>query len=153
MKTRLLLSIVAFIVCLSAVAASAQDKEMYQYTDENGTVVFTDQKPVNQEVKTQSIPSDPAPTGDNPYASANLPGEPSAAELRRQEIAQNKQQSRETQAINQAQCAAWQSEVDRLEPNRRVFYTNDKGETERMDDVERVNKVADLKGKIAANCR
>ena len=87
------------------------------------------------------------------YSSANQPGEPSAADLRREEIAQNKQQSRETQAINQAQCAAWQAEVDRLEPNRRVFYTNDKGETERMDDVERVNKVADLKGKIAANCR
>ena len=152
-KTRTLLTIIVFFLCLSAVAANAQSKEMYQYTDENGTVVFTDQKPANQEVTTQAIPAEPAPKGDNPYATANLPGEPSAAELRRQEIAKNKQQSRETQAMNQAQCAAWQSEVDRLEPNRRVFFTNEKGETERMDDVERANKVAELKGKIAANCK
>jgi len=153
MKTRLLLSIAAFVVCLMAISANAQDKQMYQYKDENGTVVFTDQKPADQEVKSQAIPSGPAPQGDNPYASANLPSESSAADLRREEIAQKKQQSRDSQAINQAQCAAWQAEVDRLEPNRRVFFTNDKGETERMDDVERVNQVADLKGKIAANCK
>ena len=120
-KIRFLPTFVAFVVCLSAVAASAQDKQMYQYTDENGTVVFTDQKPVNQEVKSQAIPSGPAPQGDNPYASANQPSEPSAADLRRAEIAQGKQQSHQTQAINQAQCAAWQAEVDRLEPHRRVF--------------------------------
>lgn len=152
-KTRTLVTITVFFLCFSAVAANAQSKEMYQYTDENGTVVFTDQKPVNQEVTTQAIPSEPVPKGDNPYATSNLPGEPSAAELRRQEIVRNKQQSREAQAMNQAQCAAWQSEVDRLEPNRRVFFTNEKGETERMDDVERANKVAELKGKIAANCK
>ena len=152
-KSRLLPSVVVFVLCLSAVAASAQTKEMYQYTDENGTVVFTDQKPVNQEVKSQPIPSGPAPQGDNPYAAANSPGELSAAELRREEIAQKKQQSRETQEQNEAQCAAWQAEVDRLEPHRRVFFTNENGETERMDDVERANRVAELKGKIAANCK
>lgn len=152
-KLRLLPSIVAFVACISAGAASAQSQEMYQYTDENGTVVFTDQKPVNQEVKTQAIPSGPAPQGDNPYATATSPGEPSPAELRREEISKNKQQAHQDQAMSQAQCTAWQAEVDGLEPHRRVFFTNDEGETERMDDVVRVNKVAELKGKIAANCK
>ena len=54
--------------------------------------------------------------------------------------------------MKSAQCAAWQAEVDRLEPNRRVFFTNEQGETERMDDVERTNKVAELKSQIARNC-
>ncbi len=77
----------------------------------------------------------------------------SVAEQRREEIASNKQEARAKQAQNDAQCAAWQSEVDRLEPNRRVFFTNEQGETERMDDVQRVNQVAALKQKIAANCK
>jgi hypothetical protein len=51
------------------------------------------------------------------------------------------------------ECTAWQAEVDRLEPNRRVFYTNDEGETVRMDDVERTNRVANLKSQIAKNCK
>lgn len=152
-KSRLLSSTVVFLACFMAIAASAQSKEMYQYTDENGTVVFTDQKPANQEAKSMEIPSNPVPQGDNPYATANLPTGPSAAEQRREEIVHNKQQAQQAQAVNQAQCATWQAEVDRLEPNRRVFYTNDKGETERMDDVERVNKVAALKRQIAANCK
>lgn len=153
MKIRILKSIAVFVACFFAITANGQSNEMYQYTDENGTVVFTDQKPVDQEVKTQAIPSDPAPQGDNPYATENMPDVPSIAEQRREEIVQNKQQAQQAQAVNQAQCAAWQAEVDRLEPNRRVFFTNDKGETERMDDVERVNKVAALKQQIAANCK
>ena len=43
--------------------------------------------------------------------------------------------------------------MDRLEPNRRVFFTNEQGETERMDDVARTNRVAELKAQIAKNCR
>ena len=46
-----------------------------------------------------------------------------------------------------------QAELDRLEPHRRVFFTNEKGETERVDDVERANKVAQLKAQIAKNCK
>lgn len=152
-KIRILKLAAVFVACFLAITAYGQSNEMYQYTDENGTVVFTDQKPVDQEVSAQAIPVDPAPQGDNPYATENMPDASSIAEQRREEIVHNKQEARQAQAVNQAQCAAWQAEVDRLEPNRRVFYTNEKGETERMDDVERVNKVAALKQQIAANCK
>ena len=52
----------------------------------------------------------------------------------------------------EAQCAAWQADVDRLEPHRRQFYTDESGETVRMDDEERVKLVAELKQKFADNC-
>ena len=66
--------------------------------------------------------------------------------------AQKKRDARESATQRDAECAAWQAEVDRLEPNRRVFFTNEAGETERMDDVERVNRVAELKQQIATHC-
>lgn len=153
--TRLLLSAAVLAACFAAFSVAAQSKEMYQYTDENGTVVFTDQRPEGQEVEAQSIPAGPPLQGDDPYAEAAAATQTgsSVAEQRREDIAEHNQEARAKKAQNDAQCAAWQSEVDRLEPNRRVFFTNDKGETERMDDVERVNKVAALKQQIAANCK
>lgn len=154
--TRILVSIAALAACFAVFSVAAQSKEMYQYTDENGTVVFTDQRPEGQEVDAQTIPAGPPLQGDDPYAAAAAAATQSGssvAEQRREEITKNKQEARAKQAQNEVQCAAWQSEVDRLEPNRRVFFTNEQGETERMDDVERVNKVAALKQKIAANCK
>jgi len=42
--------------------------------------------------------------------------------------------------------------VDRLEPNRRVFYENEEGETVRMDDQVRADRVDDMKAQIARKC-
>lgn len=155
-KPLLIIMTAVLAVAVFSLTANAQSQKMYSYTDENGTVVFTDKKPENRDVASQAIPPGPPPQGGNPYAQPE-PGDsvdaPSAAQERRNEIAQNRQQSREVQAQRQAQCAEWAREVARLEPNRRVFYTNEAGETVRMDDVERVNKVAQLKRQIAANCR
>ena len=50
------------------------------------------------------------------------------------------------------ECEAWQVEVGRVEPGQRIFLANEAGETERMDDVERVNRVAELKQQIATHC-
>lgn len=125
---------------------------MYSWTDENGTVHFSETKPDGQAVREQAIPQDASPqSGDNPYAGVD--SGPSYAQQRREEIARKSEQSQVDKAINSAQCTAWQAEVDRLEPNRRVFFTNEQGETERMDDVVRTNKVAELKSKIAKNCK
>ena len=78
---------------------------------------------------------------------------PSYAQQRRDEIAQKSGEAQANKAVKDMECTAWQAEVDRLEPNRRVFYTNDEGETVRMDDVERTNGVANLKSQIAKNCK
>jgi hypothetical protein len=133
-----------------AQAALAQDQTMYSWTDENGTVHFTDQKPEGQDFSEQVIPQDEAPAASNPYQQGS--SAPSAAQQRRDEIARKNEQSRADKAMASAQCSSWQSEVARLEPNRRVFYTNEQGETERMDDVQRTNRVAELKSQIAQHC-
>ena len=127
----------------------AQETTVYQWTDENGVVHFSDAKPAGQAVEEQTLTAPPANTG-----AAQLPDSApdSIAQQRRDEIARKRQEAKASQAANQARCAEWQAEVDRLEPNRRVFFTNENGETERMDDVERTDRVAELKELIARHC-
>jgi hypothetical protein len=153
MNRKIRLSIIVLLCAGIIGATGVMAKEMYRWTDENGVVHYSDKKPTGQqEYQTSQVPdSAPVPVAE-PAAAAPMAEEPSVAQQRREEIAEKKQEARESQAQRESECAAWQAEVDRLEPNRRVFFTNEDGETERMDDVERVNRVAELKQKIAQNC-
>lgn len=132
-------------------AAQANAQTMYSWTDENGVVHFSDVQPQGQQAQEEQIPMDERAAAASPYASPVDTG-PSVAEQKRQELASKSEQARAKQAKNSAQCSAWKSEVAQLEPNRRVFSTNDQGETERMDDVVRTDRVAELKKQIAQNC-
>ena len=128
----------------------AQEMKMYQWTDEDGVVHFSDTAPAGMDVPATDIPMDEAPAGANPYE--DVASEPSAAQQQREEIARQSEQNRAEQANLDSRCAAWRAEVERLEPNRRVYYTNEEGETERMDDVARTERVAELRAQIAENC-
>ena len=152
-KSAICLSVVAAFCFATAYPADAQAKEMYSWTDENGVVHFSDTKPMDQDVRPQAVPQGQALQGNSPYQQDDQANEPSPGQQRREEIDQKNQEARANQAMNEAQCSAWRAEVSRLEPHRRVFFTNEKGETERMDDVERVNTVAELKSNIAKNCK
>jgi len=144
--------IVALLAMNPWADTGAQDKTMYSYTDEDGTVVFTDKAPGDRKVESQPIPpGPPKQADDNPYADAAAPA--SAAQQRREEIAQSRRASAEEQKALEAQCAAWRSEKEKIEPHRRQFYTDkETGEVVRMDDVERAERVAELKELIETNC-
>ena len=124
---------------------------MYCWTDENGTVHFTDSRPEGQQAQEQIIPEDKSPASTDPYAQAGTSGV-SAAEQKRTELAEKRQEYAANKATTDAECAAWQAEVDRLEPNRRVFYQNEEGETVRMDDQVRADRVDGLKAQITRKC-
>ena len=140
------------LLCLFGTAdGQAQDKKMYSWTDENGTVHFSEVRPEGQDVQEQSIPQGAPPATDNPYK--DVDSGPSMAQQRRDDIARKSDEAELNKAVSGLECSSWQSELGRLEPNRRVFHTNDQGETVRMDDVERTNRVAQLKSQIARNCK
>jgi hypothetical protein len=151
-KSRLLVCTTVFLAGIAVLSANAQEKTMYSYTEEDGTVVFTDKAPGDREVESRPIPPGPPKQAqDNPYANAAAPA--TAAQQRREEIAQSRKAAVEEQKALAAQCAAWRSEKEKIEPHRRQFYTEkETGEVVRMDDVERANRVAELKGLIEANC-
>lgn len=158
MKTIVSKTISVILIALVAGAviagsAVAQSKTMYKWTDENGVVHFSDQKPMDAPVEEQDIPMEAPPAGPNPYADAVAANDTaSVAEQRRQDISESRKQAQADLAARTVQCEGWKSELARIEPNRRVFYTNDKGETVRADDVERTDRVAELKSMIANNC-
>ena len=152
-KLEILCSVTILALCAALFAPGhglAQEMKMYQWTDEDGVVHFSDTAPAGMDVPATDIPMDEVPAGVNPYEDAA--SGPSAAQQQREEIARQSEQNRAEQANLDAECAAWRTEVAQLEPNRRVFYTNEKGETERMDDVARADRVAELKALIAENC-
>ena len=152
-KVFLLLATI-IISCLCIVAtASAQSRQMYSWTDENGVVHFTDERPAGKEVSVIDIPDSEPLAAASPALPTDEANEPSLAQQRRDEIAQKRQENREQAAVLEAECAAKRAEVERLEPHRRVFFTNEEGETERMDDVERTNEVAEARAFIEANCK
>lgn len=148
----LLATIIISCLCVST-AAYAQSKQMYSWTDENGVVHFTDERPAGQEVSVIDIPDSEPSAEASPAVPTDEANEPSLAQQRRDEIAQRRQENREQAAVLEAECAAKRAEVERLEPHRRVFFTNEEGETERMDDVERTNQVAEARAFIEANCQ
>jgi anti-sigma28 factor (negative regulator of flagellin synthesis) len=151
--TRFMAALACFLCVAIALTGevSAQDKQMYKWTDENGVVHFSEVAPEGLDVQAENLPRDAAPAAASPYPDAGTG--PSAGQQRREEIARNSEQARADRANLERQCAAWQAEVERLEPSRNVYQTNAQGETERMDDVVRTNRVAELKDQIAKNCR
>lgn len=150
------LCLAATIICCFCIVSTAygQSRQMYSWTDENGVVHFTDERPEGQDVTVLAIPdSDPSPAAaTSPAQADDVASEPSLAQQRRDEIAQRRREIQEETALNDAECAAKRAEVEALEPHRRVFFTNEEGETERLDDVERTNRVAEANAFIEKNC-
>jgi hypothetical protein len=152
MKNSSISGLYAALFCLFlTTCVEAQDKKMYSWTDENGTVHFSDKPTEGQNVQEIDLPQSAPPVSANPYQEVDTG--PSAAEQRREEIARKSEENQVNRVEKSVECASWQSELEQLEPNRRVFYTNDEGETERMDDVERTDRVAELKAQITRNCK
>jgi hypothetical protein len=144
----------AVILTLVFWGSLAEAQKMYKWTDENGVVHFSETPPPGQEVESSDIPAGAerlgqAPSMLSPDADADTQ---SVAQQRRDELAQKRELAQAENSALEAQCAAEKAEVERLEPHRRVFYTDENGETVRMDDQVRVDRVAAAKQFIRENC-
>lgn len=140
--------------------------EVYRWTDENGVTHFSQTPPpAGQEAEVEEVP-DPA-TGAAAQQAAGIDfdgaqtdleespaagGEMSAAERRRQELAEKANQRRAQQEALEAGCAQARARLAQIEPSRRVYYENEEGETVRMDDEARVAEVEQLHNFISRNC-
>lgn len=162
MKPGIVLIKAAFFCCL--LAAPALNAEVYRWTDENGVTHFSQTPPPDDvEAVIEDVPDgapDPDPEGagiEFNGAQSNLEqnsdsAAPSAADQIREDLAEESARKRSQVEAIQSNCALVQTRLDEIEPNRRVFYTNDEGETERMDDAARVAEVKQLQEFLAANC-
>lgn len=149
----------ALFLCLTAASnAFGQSRQMYSWTDENGVVHFSDQRPEGEDVTVHDIPdsnSEPLAASESELdaeTEAEVEEEPSLGQQRREELAQQREEAQAELDEQEIECAAQHDLVERLEPHRRVFFVNEEGQTERMDDVERANRVAEAKRYIEENC-
>ena len=169
--------IVALLICMTAlllgvISGNAVANEVFKWTDENGVVHFGDRPPEGQKTQTIDIPQAPRssntranpspddaqPGSDSSAANAtSLPGEEEAAPLsladqRREQIATDRQEKREAREETERMCAKHRQRLTQMEPARRVFYTDETGQSVRMDDDVRMDLIAEDKAFIAENC-
>jgi hypothetical protein len=152
MKSGLKMLFLALFLAGFASGAAAQAQQMYQWTDEDGVVHFSQTPPPNEVAEQTVVPKGAEKMGQAPVEGATATDMPSAAQQKRENLARKRDQAQADAAIRDAACAAKRAEVARLEPNRRVFYTDANGETVRMDDEARVAQVAAAKRYIQENC-
>lgn len=160
-------------VLMFSINGQAQSSSVYSWTDENGVVHFSDRAPAPEEVPDVEIldPKAPPPASNdgNPYQEGNADsgslnntttdgqdgdttGELSYADQKRAEIQANREAADERNAERNRICLQARGDVAKLEPNRRVYYTDENGNTSRMDDVERSNAVEEAKRLVSEFC-
>jgi hypothetical protein len=160
--------IVTLVMGLVNIPASAS--EVYSWTDENGVVNYSDRPPQGQQAQTIDVPeaylpgtSDAHSPSDTPVVEATDPvddAEPgveradvkTAAQERREEISKNRKERREAQAEIDRLCQQHSQRLAQVEPYRRVYYTDDNGETIRLDDNQRLALADMSRAYLAENC-
>lgn len=159
LKTRIvagsILSLCMFVFTLNSSPVMA---EVYKWTDENGVTHFSQMPPPDgQEAERQDFPDHQLETTENMPANEDSdnadPEALSAADQYRQELAASRKKNAEERAANESLCQNIELRLSQIEPSRRVFYTNESGETIRMDDEERVAEVARLKELQSTLCQ
>lgn len=138
--------------------------EVYTWTDENGVLHYSDTPRTDGPAETIEAEEAYRPGSADAYPAPAAPQEAqavaesaaapqSAADARREELASQREERRESQAEMERLCAQHRQRLEQVEPSRRVFYTDEAGETVRMDDEERVALVEESRAFIDKNCR
>jgi hypothetical protein len=155
--------ILSLAVSWSSAATAA---EVYTWTDDDGTVHYSDTPRADGQMEAvvveeiyrpgsvagPAVPAEVPPVTPeaSPEAGAEVPL--SAAEQRRQDIAGERSERREQQAEAERLCGLHRQRLEQMEPARRVFYTDDQGESVRMDDEQRMALIDESKAFLAKNC-
>ena len=140
--------------------------EVYTWTDESGTVHYSDTPRQGGEMQALEVEEIYRPGSADAYAAPPAPPDAaaetappaaedtpqSAAQKRREELARERSERREAQAEIDRMCALHRQRLEQMEPARRVFYTDAQGEAVRMDDDKRMDLIDESKAYLAENC-
>lgn len=149
--------IIVAVFTMWAPQSAAQD-EVYRWVDENGVVHFGDKAPQQQEAEVISIPES---SGVSPQRSSrpepgnpadNQEPQPSPAQQARDARAEARQERQAEAKVTAANCKMARELISKLEPTPRVIVTHEDGTVTRMDDDERLAKIAEAKAFVAENC-
>ena len=141
-------------------ASAVHGQQVYQWTDENGVVHYTDQPPERADAEVKAVQPLPevgteSPRDATPQATAEA-GEADAetlspAEQKRREREEARAKRRAEEAEIAADCVRARQTVAQLEPSPRVIYTDEEGNTQRMDDDRRLELLEEARSFIERN--
>jgi len=169
MKKRSIAICLVVSVLVVPLSANAQKGSIYSWTDENGVQHFSDTAPpVDVEASSQPMVEDQPGTEpnassaadtlnnqvmDSSAAAADASGEElSYADQQRKVMADRRAADQQKKADRNRICLQARDQLARIEPSRRVFYTDEGGNTTRLDDEERVKMVEDNQNLINEYC-
>ena len=156
--------ILAGAVLACAVSFHAAANQVYTWTDENGVTHFSDRKPPDTDTQVIDMAEKPggvtyskpqeASDGEAAAEDATAAAEPVATpgQQRREQIAASSAERRAAEAEENAMCQKQRELLARLEPARRVYYTDENGQELRMNDEQRMQAIADTRNYIDQYC-
>jgi len=146
------LSALAFACSLSVQAA-----QVYKWTDDKGVTHFSAQPPDGQKVNEVDVKVAPQINGGGSAPTYKMPNgaqQPSVSnDTQQQELERKvKAQVREDQAKVQAYCDQSRQNLAQLRNNPRVMVQAGRGETRRLTEEERQQRLAETQLSIEQNC-
>ena len=155
MRFSTIITSVFIAITLSWAPLPTAAEGVYRWVDENGVVHFGDRIPEKGDAEkvtiqpSQVVESAPASDPASPYTE---PTQPSYAQQLRDERAALRQEKAETVEITSEICQQARDVVAQLEPSPRVNVTHEDGTVTRMDDNDRLEKLAEAKAFVSENC-
>ncbi len=153
----------------AVISCTAAATEIHTWTDEQGVTHFSDAPRSEGESRTIEVEEIYRPGTADAYAAQAEPGAAaeaaaadsapaaesaaSVAQERRERLAQQRAEQRETQAELEKLCGLHRDRLERVEPARRVMYTDESGELVRLDDDQRLALVDESRSFLQENCR
>ncbi|MBT8058577.1 MAG: DUF4124 domain-containing protein [Gammaproteobacteria bacterium] len=160
--SRILAAGLAAVVCSSAGAT-----EVHTWTDEQGVTHYSDAPRGEGESRTIEVEEIYRPGTADAYQAEDAPQAPvaastdaettgdspaSTAQERRERLARQRTEKREAQEELDKLCGLHRDRLERVEPARRVMYTDDSGELVRLDDDQRMAMVEESRSFLEDNC-
>ena len=163
------LSVCKFVTAILATLVMAtnvyaQSSGIYTWTDENGTVHFSDMQPENRAAQRIEIsaragfvkpPNGTLDPEDDSATTQEQDEEPvlTPAQQRRKEM----EEAREARQIEQAEAQRWcdrhRKRLIEMEPARRVYTYDENGQQVRMDDDRRIALIEESRSYLSENCQ
>lgn len=158
LKTGLKLACLQAVIVACAGVTDSFAAEVFTWTDENGVVNYSDLPPDDGDSRQIEVEGVYMPgtaeraqaTSVPEYGSGN--DTQSVAQQRREQIAEDRDARKKEREETEQLCARHRQRVEQMEPARRVFYTDESGESVRMDDDQRMGLISESKDFIAKNC-
>lgn len=135
-------------VTLSLICSAAAAQQIYQWTDERGTVQFGQLPPANTPYQPLNIRA-PAPISGQLRAPATVPSEPARDDV---SSAARQVEQQQAQALKEY-CEQLGKDLITMQDNPRLRRTNAEGEVERIGEDERQRLIQLAQRNLQEHCQ